>query len=230
MNNFKIIQNVFNGGYFDTKNLTPTARLVLLALANHFNAKTMNMYPSLRRLAYCCGCDQKQVQRSVNELMTKEIISAKKTQKYGRKHNIYSFSDPFFADILSDEKPHKEPTAPPEDSAGQSYHYKYFSFRGNARDFQLRNKEDILKLTEANCIRLASCHEGKEKQGLLAKLLKEQEAAIMKQQEAQEKPVRGKPFTEFTRDEAINYVENLPKKLRNSESALMLIEKYSLTV
>lgn len=72
---------------------------MLLQLINHINSKNLLLYPSLKRLARCCGCDDSQVSRSLKELIEGGIIRRLQSTYNGKLKNFYAFTDDFFAEI-----------------------------------------------------------------------------------------------------------------------------------
>ena len=71
---------------WEQKELTPTEKLVLLALANRHNKDTGKCYPSMTRMAADTGMCRRSVMRAIGKLEKSGLIT---TQRYGGSSNYY---------------------------------------------------------------------------------------------------------------------------------------------
>lgn len=97
--NIRLSLAVTSSCFFSKCKLNPNAKLLLLQLINHINSKNLLLYPSLKRLARCCGCDDSQVSRSLKELIEGGIIRRLQSTHNGKLKNFYAFTDDFFTEI-----------------------------------------------------------------------------------------------------------------------------------
>ena len=94
LSQFTISKNVYNSGILSKIKLTMSAKLVLIALTNHYNPEKPDIFPSQQYIAEHLGISIKSVNRAVQELTQAGLII------YETKNvNRYKFTAKFFAEI-----------------------------------------------------------------------------------------------------------------------------------
>lgn len=88
---FELAKVIYTSGFLNTCNLTATAKLVLMALIQHYNANNAEMFPSQRFLAQQLGISEKSVERAIANLSEEKYIYYV-TQRVNR----YRFTAYFF--------------------------------------------------------------------------------------------------------------------------------------
>ena len=91
---FELSKLLYTSGFLTKINLTPTAKLVLMALIQHYNANNAEMFPSQKFLSLQLGISEKSVERAIANLSSENLISYV-TQKV----NKYRFTAHFFEQI-----------------------------------------------------------------------------------------------------------------------------------
>lgn len=91
---FELSKLLYTSGFLTKINLTPTAKLVLMALIQHYNANNAEMFPSQKFLSLQLGISEKSVERAIANLSNENLISYV-TQKV----NKYRFTAHFFEQI-----------------------------------------------------------------------------------------------------------------------------------
>lgn len=94
INQFELSKMVYTSGFLAKVNLTPTAKLVLIALMQHYNANNAEMFPSQKFLSAQLGISEKSVERAIANLRDENLIFYV-TQKV----NKYRFTAHFFEQI-----------------------------------------------------------------------------------------------------------------------------------
>ena len=94
INQFELSKMVYTSGFLANVNLTPTAKLVLIALMQHYNANNAEMFPSQKFLGAQLGISEKSVERAIANLRDENLIFYV-TQKV----NKYRFTAHFFEQI-----------------------------------------------------------------------------------------------------------------------------------
>lgn len=93
---FEICKQIYTSGILSKFKLSPATKLVLIALANHYNPSKKDMFPSQDYLAKHLGISVKSIQRAVQELSKAGIVM------YDTKRvNHYVFTGVFFQSILA---------------------------------------------------------------------------------------------------------------------------------
>lgn len=94
LSQFTISKNVYNSGMLSKIKLTMSAKLVLIALTNHYNPEKPDIFPSQQYIAEHLGISIKSVNRAILELTQAGLII------YETKNvNRYKFTAKFFAEI-----------------------------------------------------------------------------------------------------------------------------------
>src|SRR5574344_91727 len=83
---FELLKAVYASGFLAGANLTPTSKLVIVALVGHYNPTNKDMFPSQKYLANQLGISEKSIERGIKELVKEKYIFYK-TQKV----NHYQF-------------------------------------------------------------------------------------------------------------------------------------------
>ena len=94
LSQFTISKNVYNSGLLSKIKLTMSAKLVLIALTNHYNPEKPDIFPSQQYISEHLGISIKSVNRAIQELTQAGLIM------YETKNvNRYKFTTKFFAEI-----------------------------------------------------------------------------------------------------------------------------------
>ena len=88
---FELAKVIYTSGFLNKCNLTATAKLVLMALIQHYNANNAEMFPSQKFLAQQLGISEKSVERAIANLSEEKYIYYV-TQRVNR----YRFTAYFF--------------------------------------------------------------------------------------------------------------------------------------
>lgn len=88
---FEVINALYDSKIFSKIKLTAGARLVLIALARHYNPANEDAFPSYTCIAEHTGVSRKSVERGIKELVNAKLITYR-TQKVNR----YRFTGYFF--------------------------------------------------------------------------------------------------------------------------------------
>ena len=91
---FELAKVIYTSGFLNTCNLTATAKLVLMALIQHYNANNAEMFPSQKFLAQQLGISEKSVERAIANLSEEKYIYYV-TQRVNR----YRFTAHFFESV-----------------------------------------------------------------------------------------------------------------------------------
>ena len=91
MTQFEVINALYDSKIFSRLKLTAGAKLVLIALARHFNPAKEDFFPSYSCISEHTGISKKSVERGIKELSEAKLISYR-TQKVNR----YRFTPLFF--------------------------------------------------------------------------------------------------------------------------------------
>lgn len=75
---------------FEATDLTPTEKLVALAMADHASDDGRNVYPGYARLGLKTGCDKRTIQRTISALMDKGWIKVERKHTH-TKPTIFAF-------------------------------------------------------------------------------------------------------------------------------------------
>ena len=94
INQFELSKMVYTSGFLAKVNLTPTAKLVLIALMQHYNANNAEMFPSQKFLGAQLGISEKSVERAIANLRDENLIFYVTQQV-----NKYRFTAHFFEQI-----------------------------------------------------------------------------------------------------------------------------------
>jgi DNA-binding MarR family transcriptional regulator len=96
---FEVLKAVYWSGILRENEISPSTKLVLMALVNHYNPDNKDVFPSQEFISKQLGISEKSVQRAIKELKEKSLILYVNTQS----GNHYYFSNVFFEQIgLSD--------------------------------------------------------------------------------------------------------------------------------
>lgn len=92
LNSFILVTRIYMDGIASKFNLNPTALLVLIGLANHFNPQKNIVFPSQEYLANNLNISERSVVRAIKILLEKKLIIKSKKGL----NNIYCFTSVFF--------------------------------------------------------------------------------------------------------------------------------------
>lgn len=89
--NYELVRNIYFSGALNTLKITPTTKLVLIGLLNHYNPNNADMYPSISYLAKQLGISERSISRAIVDLKNAGLII------YETKNvNRYRFTSIFF--------------------------------------------------------------------------------------------------------------------------------------
>lgn len=88
---FEIVKRLYESNIFSENDLSGSAKLVLMALAHHFNPKNKDMFPSQKFLASKLGISERSAERAVAELKEADLITYET-----KRVNRYRFTAKFF--------------------------------------------------------------------------------------------------------------------------------------
>lgn len=91
---FELAKVIYTSGFLKSCNLTATAKLVLMALIQHYNANNADMFPSQKFLAQQLGISEKSVERAIANLKDEDLI-----YYVTKRVNRYRFTAHFFEQI-----------------------------------------------------------------------------------------------------------------------------------
>lgn len=91
---FEIVRAIYDSGILAENELSPATKLVIIALAHHFNPKREDMFPSQKFIAKKLGISERSAERAVAELKKAGLITYE-TQRV----NHYKFTAKFFESV-----------------------------------------------------------------------------------------------------------------------------------
>lgn len=195
---FEISKQIYTKGVYNKYDLTPTTKLVLVSIANHYNPKSKEAYPSQKTIAENMGISEKSVERAIKELCASGLII------YETKYvNHYKFTPKFFAAIEMSDRIRQNVGSTHRQNVGQTN-----------KGEQINNKEFKNKFSSYNSAQKSNAISIEQTRKLL--------------DEIEENKKKSTSPLEFTKDQAIEYINNLPKELRNSFFPTKLKQKYNL--
>lgn len=186
--------------------LSPTAKLVLLSLVDHYNPNKKDFYPAQQTMADNLGVNVSSVKRAIKELAQQGVIVYET-----KKVNRYKLTNKFFTQ--SGAKKFSENKLPPntvqnETSNSGNLHHKQIKEKIN-------NKTNFSKTSSFNEYKNRKYHHNTQQTG------------IKYQKYTPEKIDRGSPM-DYTKEQAIEYLNNLPSFLKRSNMAENLRKKWNL--
>lgn len=96
---FEIVRAIYDSGILAQNSLSPATKLVLIAIAHHFNPKKADMFPSQRFIAKQLGISERSAERAVAELKKADLITYETI-----KVNHYKFTAKFFESVKLSDK------------------------------------------------------------------------------------------------------------------------------
>lgn len=91
---FDIVRAIYDSGILAINELSGSAKLVLIALAHHFNPNKEDMFPSQKYLAQKLGISERSAERAVAELKKANLITYET-----KRVNRYKFTTKFFETV-----------------------------------------------------------------------------------------------------------------------------------
>ena len=92
MSQFEISKRIYSSGILSRIELSMSAKLVLIALGNHYNPEKNGMFPSQKFISEQIGISLKSVERAIKELKNANLLVY-----VTKKVNCYYFTTKFFA-------------------------------------------------------------------------------------------------------------------------------------
>lgn len=125
---YELCKNIYSSGFFKKVKLKNTAKLVLIALANHYNAEKEDMFPSQRYLAEYLDISEKSVERAIAELRNAKIIIYV-TQRV----NHYKFTNYFYESVKMSENMRQDVGSVIRQNVGQTnkHEQRKNNYKGN---------------------------------------------------------------------------------------------------
>ena len=91
ISSFEIVKQIYTSGMLASLKLSPSSKLVLIALANHYNPNKPDMFPSQDYLSKQLGISPRSIARAIKELSLVGVVI------YETKNvNRYKFTSKFF--------------------------------------------------------------------------------------------------------------------------------------
>jgi len=112
---FEIVRAIYDSGILAKNELSPATKLVLIALAHHFNPKKVDMFPSQKFIAKQLGISERSAERAVAELKKASLITYETI-----KVNHYKFTAKFFESVKLSENPRQIVGASTRQIVGQT--------------------------------------------------------------------------------------------------------------
>lgn len=202
---FELCKSIYSSGVLTNIKMKNTAKLVLIALANHYNADREDMFPSQKYLANQLGISEKSVERAVAELSSLKIIFYET-----RNVNHYKFTNYFFELVGLSENPRQNVGSQLRQNVGQTNNMKQIKNSRDKKGFGTFGRE---YLKEPPAAKVPSVEETKQ---LLEKYKKDGEDC-------------SSPL-DLCEKEAIKWLNGIPRIIQNSMTARLLRKKYGLTL
>jgi len=127
---FELAKVIYTSGFLQTCNLTATAKLVLMALIQHYNANNADMFPSQKFLANQLGISEKSVERAIANLRDEDYIYYV-TQRVNR----YRFTAHFFESVKMSVQIRQNVGSPHRQNVGQTNKEEKIKEKGNFLNF-----------------------------------------------------------------------------------------------
>lgn len=199
-NQITLLKQIYFSGFLTKCNLTGTTKLVLFALAEHYNSEKEEMFPSQKYLANQLGISEKSVERSVKELAEQGFIT------YTTKRvNRYKFTIKFFNSVKMSDMTRQNVGSDSRQNVGQTYKKEQRNYyKNNFKNFNFYNAQN----PEKSCV--PSVDKTRE---LLEQYRKDAEETVS-------------PL-DYNEKDALNWLKKVPKILRNSFFATSLLKKYN---
>lgn len=112
---FEVVKAIYDSGLLSEYGLSGSAKLVLIALAHHYNPNKKDMFPSQKFLSKQLGISERSAERAVAELKTANLITYE-TQKV----NHYRFTEKFFISAKMSDAPRQNVGQKPRQNVGQT--------------------------------------------------------------------------------------------------------------
>lgn len=96
---FEISKALYTSGLLQQVKLSATAKLVLIALVNHYNPKKKDMFPSQKFMANQLGISEKSAERAIKDLKAEGLVIYAT-----KKVNHYKFTQKFFEQVKLSDK------------------------------------------------------------------------------------------------------------------------------
>ena len=209
-------------------NLSPTAKLVLLSLVDCYNPVKAEIYPKQKTIADQLGISERSVIRAIKEIVTCQFVIYET-----KSSNRYKFTSTFF-DLVNLSYPECQNDISSNDNMSSSYieqrreqiKNKVVTFE--LTEFQKKYADVFEKLSERDYQNYRSL-QGFEKENWLKNKRKEifqaQESKKIIENIEKDKQNTGSPL-DFNKEQALNYLNNLPAFLYNSFFGTELRKKY----
>ena len=216
---FELAKVLYTSGFLQSCNLTATAKLVLMALIQHYNANNADMFPSQKFLAKQLGISEKSVERAIANLRDEDYIYYV-TQRVNR----YRFTAHFFESVKMSVQNRQNVGSQHRQNVGQTNKEEKIKEKGNVLNFSSFGTETEKKKDNngANAPH-TSVFEQELKKDLSDKATKNSEILAAKREETATSPL------EWSREEALKWVQSLAPVFRSRGLAKTLTQKHSYT-
>lgn len=211
INGFNLAQKIYMSGIAAKFDLNPTQILVLIGLSSHYNPQKSVVFPSQEFLAKNLNISERSVIRAISELVKKRIIVKSKQGN----NNLYAFTPIFFEALGLSHAECQNVISDGDKMSHKQYNNKY---KNNNFDFQ----KNWNKTTSENVSNINDYQ--KVKNNI------EQEKRINQTKEYlnEQKNIKGGSPLDFSKDEAIKYIESMGIFGKNSYFVIKLKEKWNL--
>lgn len=193
-----LLKQIYFSGFLTTCNLTGTTKLVLFAFAEHYNSEKEEMFPSQRYLAERLGISEKSVERSVKELASQGFVSYT-TQKVNR----YKFTKKFFDAVKMSGNGGQNVGDGYRQNVGLTYNHEQRNYKKEFKNFGSYSPQTLVNRA------IPTVEKTRE---MLEKYREEASNTLS-------------PL-DYNKDDALSWLKNVPKMLRNSFFATSLLKKY----
>lgn len=214
VNSFTLCDAIYSRSIAKKFDLNATTTLVLIGLTTHYNPNKTTVFPSQKYLAEHLNLSERSVIRALKDLVDKKMIL--KTRN--RNHNVYCFTNLFFEVTTGEESTCQNVT-------DKTAHSDTMSDRG-CQNVSCKGDKMSYKHKKENKIKNIGSFNNFSSNGL-----KDQaKSSVDKTKDLIEsyKNVEKSSPLDFSQEEAIEYLKNLPAILKNSFFATKLREKWNL--
>lgn len=94
LSQYEISKEIYESGLLSKYEMTAGSKLMLIGLANHYNPKKPDMYPSQKHLEAKLGVSERTIRRAAQELKQLDLIDYE-----NKKVHHYKFTAKFFAEV-----------------------------------------------------------------------------------------------------------------------------------
>lgn len=199
---FELCKEIYTSGILSKVKLAPTTKLVLLALANHYNPEKPDMFPSKEYIAKHLGISERSVGSAIVELKNKGLVLYE-----AKRVNRYKFTNIFFNMVISADEPCKKGGQTHANSA-----CKQITEQKNKKVSFYKKRDNVRPFTQRG-----------------QKYNSEIHITGPQYQEYKPEKIQASSPLDMTKEQAIQFIQNMPPEVQKiSTIAKQLKEKWSL--